>query len=94
MFQIGPDRRRNKRGGICRDRETEAGNREKPGRKETHTLKRWREMLGQEHESRAVFPNSVCVCVCVCACVRVRVTGESLPSLGLSSTVYKMGAEK
>lgn len=29
MLQIGPDRRRNKCRGILRDRETEAGNRER-----------------------------------------------------------------
>lgn len=39
---------------ILRDRETEAGNRERQRREETHneTLKRQRQMLGQEHRGR------------------------------------------
>lgn len=37
MFQNGPDSRRNKRGDMRRDRETEAGNRDKVGRR--HTMK-------------------------------------------------------
>lgn len=37
MFQNGPDSRRNKCGDMCRDREMEAGNRDKGGRR--HTMK-------------------------------------------------------
>lgn len=46
MLQIGPDRRRNKCGGILRDRETEAGNREggkKGEREDTMKYSRGRE---------------------------------------------------
>lgn len=51
MFQIGPDRRRNKCGGIRRDRETEAGSRKRQSGEETddQTLEWRREMLERDH---------------------------------------------
>ena len=86
MFQIGPDRRRNKCGGICRDRETEAGSSVRQSGEETQKHWRggegcWSASMGAEvarPDSRSVFP-------------LVGVSGAQIspfPSLGLSFVVY------